>query len=418
MREAVGPMETLAAGITKAVVRIKVVGVGGGGNSVLLRLSEDKIPGIELIAVNTDAKQLALLQEAGIEVVQIGERLTKGRGTGGVTDIGAKAAEGDLARLELALRDADLVFITAGMGGGVGTGAAPVIAQLVQKMRILSIGVVTVPFSFEGKRKLRVADEGVEALRAYMDALLVVHNDNLMKLPENKRMTLVQSFKAADGILRQAILCISEVILTTGVVNVDFADVRSIFRQSRSSDALLGIGESQNGRVLEAVQRAIESPLVERELGGARGLILNISGDHTLPLFDVNEAMEYVTEHTHPDVNIIFGVIEEPSLSGTVRATLVATDFVDSKDIYRTPKVREEQPSMGKRQPMAQRRPTVAMPTENHLDEETELQEMPMPQKDFDIQVPDFIANRRNAIPPLTMHMDDGTPIPPFRPKR
>ncbi len=193
-------METLAAGITKAVVRIKVVGVGGGGNSVLLRLSEDKIPGIELIAVNTDAKQLAVLQEAGIEVMQIGERMTRGRGTGGVAEVGAKAAESDLARLEMALRDADLVFITAGMGGGVGTGAAPVIARLVQKLGVLSIGVVTVPFSFEGKRKVRTADEGVEALRDYMDALLVVHNDNLMKLTDNKRMTLVDSFKAADNI--------------------------------------------------------------------------------------------------------------------------------------------------------------------------------------------------------------------------
>ena len=413
-------METLAAGITKAVVRIKVVGVGGGGNSVLLRLSEDKIPGIELIAVNTDAKQLAVLQEAGIEVLQIGERLTRGRGTGGVAEVGAKAAESDLARLEMALRDADLVFITAGMGGGVGTGAAPVIARLVQKLGVLSIGVVTVPFSFEGKRKVRTADEGVEALRDYMDALLVVHNDNLMKLTDNKRMTLVDSFKAADGILRQAILCISEVILTTGVINVDFADVVSIFRQSHSSDALLGIGESVTGRVVEAVQRAIESPLVERELNGAKGLVLNISGDQRLSLFDVNEAMEYVTEHTHPDVNIIFGVIQEPALGDTVRATLVATDFIDSADLYRTPKVRQEQPTAGKRQPMTQRRQSIAMPQENGMAQETAPapQEAPMPKMDFDIKVPEFLSNRRNAIPPLIMHEDDGTPIPPFRPKR
>ena len=406
-------METFAAGITKAVVRIKVVGVGGGGNSVLLRLSEDKIPGIELIAVNTDAKQLAVLQEAGIEVLQIGERLTRGRGTGGVTEIGEKAAESDLARLEMAIRDADLVFITAGMGGGVGTGAAPVIATLVRKLGMLSIGVVTVPFSFEGKRKVRTADAGVEALRDYMDALLVVHNDNLMKLTDNKRMTLVEAFKAADNILRQAILCISEIILTTGVINVDFADVVSIFRQSYSSDALLGVGESANGRVVEAVQRAIESPLVERELNGAKGLVLNISGDQRLTLYDVSEAMEYVTEHTHPEVNIIFGVIQEPSLGDTVRATLVATDFVDSADLYRTPKVKQNQPAAGKRQPQ-QRRPAVSMPTEDAAAQEP----APAPKQDFDIKVPDFIANRRNEIPPLTMHMDDGTPIPPFRPKR
>ena len=337
-------METLSAGITRAVIRIKVVGVGGGGNSVLLRLAEDRIPGIELLGVNTEAKQLSLLKDAGIEVLQIGERLTKGRGTGGVAEIGEKAAENDIARLEQVLKDVDLVFITAGMGGGVGTGAAPVIARLVKKLGMLSIGVVTVPFSFEGKRKLRVAEQGVEAMREQMDALLVVHNDNLMNLPGNKRMTLMQSFKEADSILRQAILCISEVILVTGVVNVDFADVVSIFRQSGSSDALLGIGESRNGSVIEAVQHAIESPLVERALDGARGLILNISGDETLPLFEVNEAMEYVTAHTHPDLNVVFGTIVEPTLSGTVRATLVATDFVDSADAYRTPKVRTGQP--------------------------------------------------------------------------
>ena len=414
-------METLSAGITKAVVRIKVVGVGGGGNSVLLRLSEDRIPGIELIAVNTDAKQLALLQEAGIETLQIGAHLTRGRGTGGVAEIGAKAAEGDLAQLELSLRDADLVFITAGMGGGVGTGAAPIIAQLVKKLGMLSIGVVTVPFSFEGKRKLRTADEGVDALRDSLDALIVVHNDNLMKLTKNKRMTLVDSFKAADSILRQAILCISEVILTTGVINVDFADVVSIFRQSRSSDALLGIGESTSGRVLEAVKSAIESPLVERSLQGARGVVLNISGDQRLTLFDVSEAMEYLSEHTHPEVNIIFGVIQEPSLGDTVRATLVATDFIDSADAYRTPKVRAEQPAAGKRPTMAQRRPAVSMPPEENAAKEPAAPQeapTPTPMKNFDIQVPDFIANRRNTIPPLTMHMDDGTPIPPFVPKR
>jgi cell division protein FtsZ len=413
-------METLAAGITKAVVRIKVVGVGGGGNSVLLRLSEDKIPGIELIAVNTDAKQLAVLQEAGIEILQIGDRLTRGRGTGGVAETGTKAAESDIARLEMAVRDADLVFITAGMGGGVGTGAAPVIAKLVQHLGILSIGVVTVPFSFEGKRKLRTAEEGVEALRDYLDALLVVHNDNLMKLTNNKRMTLVDSFKAADSILRQAILCISEVILTTGVINVDFADVVSIFRQSHSSDALLGIGESVTGRVLEAVQHAIESPLVERELNGAKGLVMNISGDQRLSLFDVNEAMEYVMEHTHPDVNIIFGVIQEPALGDTVRATLVATDFVNSAHLYRTPRGRADQPTTRKSEPMAQSRSSVSMPPEDGMRQDSipAPREVPAPKKDFEIQVPDFLANRRNAIPPLTMHEDDGTPIPPYVPKR
>lgn len=410
-------METLSAGITRAVIRIKVVGVGGGGNSVLLRLAEDRIPGIELLGVNTEAKQLSLLKDAGIEVLQIGERLTKGRGTGGVAEIGEKAAENDIARLEQVLKDVDLVFITAGMGGGVGTGAAPVIARLVKKLGMLSIGVVTVPFSFEGKRKLRVAEQGVEAMREQMDALLVVHNDNLMNLPGNKRMTLMQSFKEADSILRQAILCISEVILVTGVVNVDFADVVSIFRQSGSSDALLGIGESRNGSVIEAVQHAIESPLVERALDGARGLILNISGDETLPLFEVNEAMEYVTAHTHPDLNVVFGTIVEPTLSGTVRATLVATDFVDSADAYRTPKVRTGQPGNARRSQSIMKSAAAQQQNRRTAREASKPSE-PQPQaKTPELTLPDFIQRRRTEIPPLTMHMDDGTTIPPFRPK-
>ena len=407
-------METLSAGITRAVIRIKVVGVGGGGNSVLLRLAEDRIPGIELLGVNTEAKQLSLLKDAGIEVLQIGERVTKGRGTGGVAEIGEKAAENDIARLEQVLKDVDLVFITAGMGGGVGTGAAPVIARLVKKLGMLSIGVVTVPFSFEGKRKLRVAEQGVEAMREQMDALLVVHNDNLMNLPGNKRMTLMQSFKEADSILRQAILCISEVILVTGVVNVDFADVVSIFRQSGSSDALLGIGESRNGSVIEAVQHAIESPLVERALDGARGLILNISGDETLPLFEVNEAMEYVTAHTHPDLNVVFGTIVEPTLSGTVRATLVATDFVDSADAYRTPKVRTGQPGNARRS-QSMMKPAAAQQQNRRA--ASKPSEPPPQAKTPELTLPDFIQRRRTEIPPLTMHMDDGTTIPPFRPK-
>ena len=410
-------METLSAGITRAVIRIKVVGVGGGGNSVLLRLAEDRIPGIDWLGVNTEAKQLSLLKDAGIEVLQIGERLTKGRGTGGVAEIGEKAAENDIARLEQVLKDVDLVFITAGMGGGVGTGAAPVIARLVKKLGMLSIGVVTVPFSFEGKRKLRVAEQGVEAMREQMDALLVVHNDNLMNLPGNKRMTLMQSFKEADSILRQAILCISEVILVTGVVNVDFADVVSIFRQSGSSDALLGIGESRNGSVIEAVQHAIESPLVERALDGARGLILNISGDETLPLFEVNEAMEYVTAHTHPDLNVVFGTIVEPTLSGTVRATLVATDFVDSADAYRTPKVRTGQPGNARRS-QSMMKSAAAQQQTRRMEREASKPSEPQPQaKTPELTLPDFIQRRRTEIPPLTMHMDDGTTIPPFRPK-
>lgn len=315
---------------TSAVVRIKVVGVGGGGNSVVARLAQDRMPGVELIAVNTDAKQLGVLQAAGVSTLQIGERLTKGRGSGGDSKLGQEAALADENRLRSALRDADLVFVTASMGGGVGTGAAPVVARCLRELNILSIGVVTAPFSFEGKRKMRVALEGILQLQSLMDGLIVIHNDNLMKILEDRKMPMVKAFKAADEVLRQAIRCISEVILTTGVINVDFADVRSIFRQSHSSDAILGIGTSGQGRVIEAVQKAITSPLIERPLDGARGIILNISGDESLSLYEVTEATEFVDEHTHPDVNIILGTVIEKGMGDEVRATLVATDFVDS----------------------------------------------------------------------------------------
>lgn len=322
-------METDAI-FTSAVIRIKVIGVGGGGNSVVLRLAQDKLPGVELIAVNSDVKQLGALQTEGVATLQIGERLTKGRGSGGMAEVGREAALADERRLRAALRDADLVFLTATMGGGIGTGAAPVIAEYLRDMGILSIGVVTAPFSFEGRRKMRTAQEGIVQLQALMDGLIVVHNDNLLKIIEDKKMSMVNAFKASDEVLRQAILCITELLLTIGVINVDFADVRAIFQQSRSSDAILGIGVSENGRVIEAVQKAIASPLIERPLDGARGVILNISGNETLSLHAVTEATEYIDEHTHPNVNIIFGTVLDKEMGDKVRVTLVATDFVDS----------------------------------------------------------------------------------------
>ena len=323
-------MADIISEIKGAIVSIKVVGVGGGGNNVLLRLLEDKAADVELIGINTDSKQLACLENAGVEVLQIGERYTRGRGTGGNISQGEAAAVEDEERIAGLLRGADLIFVTASMGGGTGTGAAPVVAKVAREMGILSVGVVTLPFGFEGSRKMRIAKEGVGKMQAYMDALIVINNDNLMKLPENRRMSMVQAFKAADEILRQAISCISEMVLTTGVVNVDFADLTSIFRQSDSSDAILGIGFSEGGHAVEAVQRAIESPLIEKTLAGARGIIINIGGGEELSLAEVNDATQYIYENTHDDVNIIFGVVIDKTLGESVRATIVATDFADS----------------------------------------------------------------------------------------
>lgn len=314
--------------IKSAVVRIKVIGVGGGGNSVLERIAKENVLDIDLIAVNTDAKQLQHMAEMGVKTVQIGADITKGLGTGAKFDLGEAAARTDVDKIKSMLTGADMVFITAGMGGGTGTGAAPVIAEIAKDLGILTIGVVNVPFSFEGARKKKIAIAGIGKMQLHMDALIAVHNDNLLKLQTSKKLSLVNAFEAADGILKQAIRCITELILTIGVINVDFADVKSIFQQSASPDALLGIGESSEGAV-RAVQLAVTSPLIEKSLAGARGIILNISGNENLSLYEVNEATKYIYEHTSPEVNIILGTVVNEKFGDKVRATIIATDFID-----------------------------------------------------------------------------------------
>jgi cell division protein FtsZ len=215
------------------------------------------------------------------------------------------------------------------MGGGTGTGAAAVIAEIAKTLGVLTVGVVTVPFSFEGNRKLKIANAGIEKLRTNLDAFVVVQNDNLLKLPENKSLSFVEAFKAVDFVLLQAIRCIAELILTTGFINVDFADVTTIFQQSPSSDAILGIGQS-NISAVKAVENALESPLIDRSLDTARGMILNITGDENLSLHEVNEAADYIFSKTEGEINIIFGVVIDKKMKGVIQAMLIATDFTDS----------------------------------------------------------------------------------------
>ena len=318
-----------SAAIRGALVKIKVFGIGGGGNSVLRRLEDTTFEGTDLIAVNTDSGVLDFMGSKNVKALQIGGNLTKGHGTGGNVSLGEQAAKNDAERIKNMMTGADMVFITAGMGGGTGTGAAPIVAKMAKELGLLTVGVVTLPFSFEGKPKQRKAAEGVVKMQSYMDALIVVKNDNLMKLPENRALTIVDAFRAADSVLIQAIKCIAELILTTGIVNVDFADVTTIFKQSASSDALLGIGRSTVSAV-KAVQQAIESPLIDRSLEGARGIILNITGDENLSLHDVNEAADFIFKQTAEDVNLIFGVVTDNTLNGAVQATIIATNFSDS----------------------------------------------------------------------------------------
>lgn len=315
--------------IGRAVVKIKVFGVGGGGGNVIKRLAEGDLKNVELIAVNTDAHALKLLNVESIKKLQIGGDLTRGRGTGGRTEIGELAAKKDAEQIKNMIVGADLIFITAGMGGGTGTGAAPVIAEIAKKLGVLTVGVVTFPFGFEGNRKQRIAKDGIIKMQANMDALVVVQNDNLMKLPENKSLSFVDAFRAADAVLRQAIRCIAELILTTGFINVDFADVTTVFHQSTSSEAILGIGQS-NISAIKAVQNALESPLIDRSFKGARAMILNITGDSELSLYEVNEAAEYILDRTEDEVNMIFGVVIDKRMNGIIQAMIIATDFSDS----------------------------------------------------------------------------------------
>ena len=322
-------MSEITNEIKNAIVNIKIIGVGGGGNNVVKRIAENTDLDLDLIAINTDYKQLKSLTNENITKIQIGTNLTKGLGCGGNTQLGYEAAKQDIDTIKKALVGADMVFLTAGLGAGTGTGALPVIAQAARELNILSVGVVTIPFKFEGPRKHKLAEKSLQELMPHVDALISVHNDNLLKIKTNIKLTLLNAFRMADMVLRQGIRCVTELILTVGVINVDFADVKSIFQQSDHPDALLGIGESSSSAV-DAVKEAINSPLVERSLAGARGIILNISGNESLSLYEVNEASKYINENTHPDVNIILGTVINNNLGDKVRATIIATDFADN----------------------------------------------------------------------------------------
>ena len=324
--------------IQQAVINIKVLGVGGGGNNVLRRLSKEKFLDVELIAINSDMKQLGLTEKDGVKVVPIGVSMTKGYGTGGNVEIGEQAAIAEEQEIKKMLIGADMVFITAGMGGGFGTGAAPVIARIARDMGILSLGIVTEPFDFEGRRKVQTAKDGIQRMQQEMDSLIVVKNNNLKELPEFKQISLKYAFRFADEVLNQSIRCIVEMIRTTGYVNVDFADVTTIFKQGTTSDAILGIGEADTP--LAAVMEAIDNPLVDRPISGARGLIVNFTSTTDLAMSAVTDATVYLQENTHPDANIIFGLVEDESMGEKVRATVVATDFEDSSSPSQAPGIK------------------------------------------------------------------------------
>ena len=312
------------SGITpETLAKIKVVGVGGGGNNAVNRMITSGLQGVEFIAINCDAQ--ALLLSKAQNRIQIGEKLTKGLGAGANPEIGQKAAEESRELLVDQLRGADMVFVTAGMGGGTGTGAAPIVAECAREAGALTVGVVTKPFSFEGKRRMNQAEAGIVNLKDRVDTLITIPNDRLLQVID-RRTSMLDAFRIADDVLRQGVQGISDLISVPGLINADFADVKTIM--SNAGSALMGIGtaKGENGAVA-AAEAAIKSPLLEASIEGARGVLFNITGGKDLSLFDVTEASNIITEAVDPDANIIFGAVIDEKLDDEIRVTVIATGF-------------------------------------------------------------------------------------------
>lgn len=324
-----------------AVAKIKVVGVGGGGCNAVNRMINYNFKGPEFIAVNTD-KQALLTSSAEIRIA-IGEKLTKGLGAGSDPEVGMKAAEESKEEIVQALQDTDLVFITAGMGGGTGTGAAPVVAQIAKEMGILTVAVVTKPFAFEGNIRFKNAERGIDNLKKYVDTLVVIPNDKLRQVMPTG--SIVDCFRCADDVLRQGIQGISDLIITPSLINLDFADVRTIMKNK--GFAHMGIGKAKGeNKTFEAVKNAVYSPLLETEISGATGVLINVKGDVDLPLEEIYQAVDLVKEVVDPDCNIIFGAGIDSDMDDEVEITLIATGFAGST--FETPLYKEEDPNRAK----------------------------------------------------------------------
>lgn len=307
----------------ESLARIKVVGVGGGGTNAVNRMVAEGIQGIEFVAVNTDAQAL-MMSKAGTRV-RIGDKVTQGLGAGGIPDIGKKAAEESAEELYEVLKGSHMVFVTAGMGGGTGTGAAPIIAQIAREAGALTIGVVTKPFTFEGKPRQTAADMGINNLKQHTDTLICIPNDRLLQIVD-KRAGLQEAFRIADDVLHQGIQGISELITVPGLVNLDFADIKTIM--SEGGAALMAVGRaSGENRAQVAAEQAISSQLLDITIDGARGILFNITGGPDLKLFEVNQAAAIIKETAHPDVNLIFGAVIDPNMGDEIRITVIATGF-------------------------------------------------------------------------------------------
>jgi cell division protein FtsZ len=309
--------------------RIIVVGVGGGGSNAVDRMIEVGVRGVEFVTVNTDAQALAR-SEAPIRL-RIGEKLTRGLGAGGRPEIGARAAEESAEQIYEIFRDSDMVFIAAGMGGGTGTGASPIIASIAQEVGALTVGVVTKPFNFEGSRRMTAADEGIRELGGKVSTLITIPNERLLQVID-KKTSLQQAFSVVDDVLRQGIQGISELITQPGLINVDFADVKAIMSEPGAALMAIGQGKGEN-RAAEAAKMAVSSPLLDVSMTGARGVLFNITGGMDLTLTEINEAADLINQAADPEANIIFGAVISPEMEGEVKITLIATGFDQSRAV-------------------------------------------------------------------------------------
>jgi cell division protein FtsZ len=369
---------------------IKVVGVGGGGGKAVNRMIEAGLKGVEFIAINTDSQDL-FMSDADVKL-DIGRKLTKGLGAGASPDIGKQAALDSISEIEEVLRGADMVFITAGEGGGTGTGAAPIVAKVAKDIGALTVGVVTRPFSFEGKRRSVQAGEGIENLRSEVDTLIVIPNDRLLSISD-RSISLVEAFRSADQVLLSGVQGITDLITTPGLINLDFADVKSVMAGAGS--ALMGIGSARGeSRASKAAELAVSSPLLEASIDGAHGVLLSIAGGSDLGLFEVHEAAEMVSKYAHPDANIIFGTQIDDTLGDEVRVTVIAAGFEGGEPKRVAVPVIDNAALMGKADPLPSNDP-IAVAMEVNGDDVTQ----PIRRKvrfeellnEDDIDVPDFM---------------------------
>lgn len=377
------------------IATIKVIGVGGGGNNAVNRMIEHGVQGVEFIAVNTDSQALNLSKAQ--TKLQIGEKLTRGLGAGANPEVGKKAAEESKEQIQEALKGADMVFVTAGMGGGTGTGAAPVIAETARELGALTVGVVTRPFTFEGRKRQGQAANGIMDLKEKVDTLIVIPNDRLLEIVD-KNTPMLEAFREADNVLRQGVQGISDLIAVPGLINLDFADVKTIM--SDRGSALMGIGiATGESRAAEAAKKAISSPLLETSIDGAQGVLMNITGGMNLSLFEVNEAAEIVASAADQDVNMIFGSVINEDLKDEIIVTVIATGFDDQAILNPTNQIGKGvgQKRVRPTQPAGNQAPQATQPAEKIISQQEEETQRVVPLSNDELDVPAFIRNRNRS---------------------